>query len=55
MVTITNRETGATAQCRVQDRGPETWTGHIIDLSTDVFRQLAPLSQGVLSNITLSR
>jgi uncharacterized protein YabE (DUF348 family) len=54
VVTITNRETGATAQCRVQDRGPETWTGHIIDLAPDVFRRLAPLSQGVLSNITLS-
>jgi uncharacterized protein YabE (DUF348 family) len=54
VVTITNRETGATAQCRVQDRGPETWTGHIIDLAPDVFRRLAPLSQGVLSNVTLS-
>jgi uncharacterized protein YabE (DUF348 family) len=54
VVTITNRNTGATAQCRVQDRGPETWTGHIIDLAPDVFRRLAPLSQGVLSNIALS-
>jgi uncharacterized protein YabE (DUF348 family) len=54
MVTITNRDTGATAQCRVQDRGPETWTGHIIDLAPDVFRRLAPLSQGVLPNIALS-
>jgi rare lipoprotein A (peptidoglycan hydrolase) len=33
----------------VQDRGPESWTGHIIDLSPDVFRRLAPLSQGVVS------
>ncbi len=48
MVTITNRDTGATAQCRVQDRGPESWTGHIIDLAPDVFRRLAPLSQGVV-------
>jgi uncharacterized protein YabE (DUF348 family) len=48
VVTITNRDTGATAQCRVQDRGPETWTGHIIDLAPDVFRRLAPLSQGVI-------
>lgn len=54
VVTITNRDTGATAQCRVQDRGPETWTGHIIDLAPDVFRRLAPLSQGVLPNISLS-
>jgi resuscitation-promoting factor RpfB len=54
VVTITNRDTGASAQCRVQDRGPETWTGHIIDLAPDVFRRLAPLSQGVLPNVSLS-
>jgi uncharacterized protein YabE (DUF348 family) len=54
VVTITNRDTGATAQCRVQDRGPETWTGHIIDLAPDVFRRLAPLSQGVLPHVSLS-
>jgi resuscitation-promoting factor RpfB len=53
VVTITNRDTGATAQCRVQDRGPEAWTGHIIDLAPDVFRQLAPLSQGI-APVTLS-
>jgi uncharacterized protein YabE (DUF348 family) len=47
VVTITNTDTGATAQCRVQDRGPEAWTGHIIDLAPEVFRQLAPLSQGI--------
>ena len=49
IVTLTNRVTGATAQCRVADRGPEAWTGHIIDLAPDVFRRLAPLSQGVIS------
>ncbi len=54
VVTLTNRDTGAVAQCRVQDRGPETWTGHIIDLAPDVFRRLAPLSQGIVPNIALS-
>jgi hypothetical protein len=54
VVTLTNRDTGAVAQCRVQDRGPETWTGHVIDLAPDVFRRLAPLSQGIVSNIALS-
>jgi uncharacterized protein YabE (DUF348 family) len=49
IVTITNRATGAVAQCRVADRGPEAWTGHIIDLAPDVFRRLAPLGQGVAS------
>jgi uncharacterized protein YabE (DUF348 family) len=37
---------GNTAQCRVGDRGPEAWTGHIIDLNRDVFAQLAPLGTG---------
>jgi hypothetical protein len=48
MVTLTNPATGAVARCRVADRGPEAWTGHIIDLAPDVFRRLAPLSQGVV-------
>ncbi len=37
---------GRTAQCRVGDRGPEAWTGNIIDLNPDVFQQLAPLGTG---------
>jgi uncharacterized protein YabE (DUF348 family) len=40
---------GNTAQCRVGDRGPEAWTGNIIDLNRDVFAQLAPLGTGKLS------
>ena len=54
IVTLTNVATGAVARCRVADRGPEAWTGHIIDLAPDVFRQLAPLGQGVISRIALS-
>lgn len=53
IVTITNTATGAVARCRVADRGPEAWTGHIIDLAPDVFRRLAPLSRGVIP-VTLS-
>lgn len=49
IVTLTNVRTGATATCRVADRGPESWTGHVIDLAPDVFRRLAPLGQGVVS------
>jgi uncharacterized protein YabE (DUF348 family) len=48
MVTVTNLDTGAVAQCRVADRGPEAWTGHIIDLTYDVFRRLAPMHQGII-------
>jgi len=40
---------GNTAQCRVGDRGPEAWTGNIIDLNRDVFAQLAPLGTGRIS------
>jgi len=40
---------GNTAQCRVGDRGPAAWTGHIIDLNRDVFAQLAPLGTGEIS------
>lgn len=46
MVRVTNTSTGASAVCRVADRGPEAWTNNIIDLSPDVFEQLAPLSAG---------
>jgi uncharacterized protein YabE (DUF348 family) len=48
VVTIVNLANGASAQCRVEDRGPAAWTGHIIDLAPGVFSQLAPLSAGVL-------
>lgn len=40
---------GRVAQCRVGDRGPQAWTGHIIDLNPDVFQALAPLGTGVIS------
>jgi Lytic transglycolase len=45
-VRIINTANGATASCTVADRGPEAWTGNLIDLSPDVFRRLAPLGAG---------
>ncbi len=45
---LVNKANGKTAQCRVGDRGPEAWTGHVIDLNPDVFAALAPLSTGVI-------
>ena len=48
IVTIHNTANGRTAQCRVGDRGPMAYTGHIIDLNRDVFAQLAPLGTGVI-------
>lgn len=52
MVTIRSQSTGATATCRVSDRGPFV-DGLIIDLAKDVFTKLAPLSQGVVQ-VTIS-
>ena len=47
VVTVTNLATGASASCRVSDRGPFA-AGRIIDLSPDVFRALASLETGVI-------
>jgi rare lipoprotein A (peptidoglycan hydrolase) len=47
VVTITDLATGTTATCTVDDRGPYEG-GRIIDLSPDVFAQLAPDSAGVI-------
>ena len=46
---LVNKANGKSAQCRVGDRGPAAWTGHVIDLNPDVFAELAPLSTGVIS------
>jgi uncharacterized protein YabE (DUF348 family) len=45
---VVNPATGASSVCRVADRGPQAWTGHIIDLSPDVFRALASLGTGII-------
>ena len=34
--------------CRVNDYGPAEWTGREIDLSSLAFRDLAPLSKGII-------
>ncbi len=47
-------DNGRTAQCRVADRGPEAWTGNVIDLNPDVFAQLAPLGTGRI-HVTMSK
>ncbi|HWE69756.1 MAG TPA: septal ring lytic transglycosylase RlpA family protein [Acidimicrobiales bacterium] len=52
VVTITNPDNGATVSCTVDDR--EADTARQIDLATATFAQIAPLSQGVISNAELS-
>jgi uncharacterized protein YabE (DUF348 family) len=51
-VTVTDTNTGASASCIVNDRGP-FGAGRIIDLSPDVFQQLGHLDAGVIS-VTIS-
>jgi rare lipoprotein A len=46
VVQVTNPANGATATCLVNDR--EADTARSIDLATDTFAELAPLSQGVI-------
>jgi rare lipoprotein A (peptidoglycan hydrolase) len=43
---VTNLDTGASTTCRVADR---VEANRVVDLDDDVFRQLAPKSQGVFN------
>ncbi len=44
---VKNLRNGKTVVCRVNDYGPEAWTGRVIDLSRGSFRQIDNLSSGV--------
>jgi hypothetical protein len=52
VVTVTNPANGATVECTVDDR--EDDTARQIDLDTASFAEIAPLSQGVVSDAELS-
>ncbi|MFN8015980.1 MAG: G5 domain-containing protein [Acidimicrobiia bacterium] len=52
IVTVRNNSTGATTTCKVADRGP-FGSGRIIDLSKDVFANIAPTSKGIVG-VTIS-
>lgn len=43
---VTSLRSGRTIVCRVNDYGPEAWTGRIIDLSRGSFRALENLGMG---------
>jgi rare lipoprotein A (peptidoglycan hydrolase) len=45
---VTNLRNGQTVDCRVNDYGPEAWTGRIIDLSRGSFRQVENLGAGTI-------
>lgn len=45
---VVNIETQKEVVCRVNDYGPEEWTGKVIDLSSFAFKQIASLKEGVI-------
>jgi hypothetical protein len=45
---VTNLYNGRTVICRVNDYGPEAWTGRIIDLSRGSFSQVDSLDRGTI-------
>ena len=48
LVTVTRIHNGATATCKVDDRGPSLETGRLIDLSLDTFEKLAASEAGLI-------
>jgi rare lipoprotein A len=47
-VHVTDMYNGATMICRVNDYGPEAWTGRVLDLSRGSFRQVDNLGRGTI-------
>ncbi|MDB5178743.1 MAG: lipoprotein [Patescibacteria group bacterium] len=47
-IQVTNLRNGRTMVCRVNDYGPEAWTGRIIDLSRGSFREVEDLGAGTI-------
>ena len=48
LVKVTRVSTGASATCKVDDRGPTVATGRLIDLSLDTFEKLAHRDTGLI-------
>ncbi len=48
MIKVTRNATGASASCKVDDRGPTVATGRLIDLSLDTFEKLASRDTGLI-------
>lgn len=47
-IKVTRLHNGATATCKVDDRGPTVETGRLIDLSLDTFEKLAAREAGLI-------
>ena len=48
LIKVTRLHNGATATCKVDDRGPTVETGRLIDLSLDTFEKLADREAGLI-------
>ena len=48
LVKVTRASSGASATCKVDDRGPTVATGRLIDLSLDTFEKLAHRDAGLI-------
>lgn len=48
MIKVTRMHNGASATCKVDDRGPTLETGRLIDLSLDTFEKLAAREAGLI-------
>jgi rare lipoprotein A (peptidoglycan hydrolase) len=48
VIKVTRIHNGATASCKVDDRGPTVETGRLIDLSLDTFEKLAAREAGLI-------
>ena len=48
MIKVTRIHNGASATCKVDDRGPTVATGRLIDLSLDTFEKLAAKEAGLI-------
>ena len=48
VIKVTRFQNGASASCKVNDRGPTVATGRLIDLSLDTFEKLAAREAGLI-------
>lgn len=48
VIKVTHVQSGASASCKVDDRGPTVETGRLIDLSLDTFEKLASREAGLI-------
>jgi len=46
-IRVTNQRTGKSVDVRINDRGPEEWTGRGLDLSKAAFAKVENLDKGI--------